>query len=194
MKLSQKLAVATTGVALSFVAVGTKPAHAQNAFDFQYSFPGFGASGTPVSATGILNTTDLDPATNAFTITGISGTRTVSGVTESIIGLLAPGSFGGNDNLLFASQPFLSNNGVSFFVAGAGNVNVFFSSDENAYTEFNRRVGYGNFTVTPRNATPVPGPEFSPALSFLALGAWGTMAHLKRKKQKALKVAVTLKS
>lgn len=38
--------------------------------------------------------------------------------------------------------------------------------------------------LTPVSPTPVPGPEISPVLSFLTLGAWGAMAQLKRRVRK----------
>ena len=65
----------------------------------------------------------------------------------SILSLLSPGTFGGNDNLLFTAGDHLSTNGLSYTVNGAGddgtgNVNVF-SVGAGLYTENSQDVGFG---------------------------------------------------
>ncbi|MBD6619656.1 PEP-CTERM sorting domain-containing protein [Komarekiella sp. 'clone 1'] len=180
MQLTNKLRIATVSVVIGFTGVSTSVAQAAQFFDFQYSFPSYEANGTAISASGILTTTDLDPINNNYTITGINGTRTVEGIAEKIIGLLSPGEYGTNDNLLNASMPLLTKNGFSYRVSGSGedgkgNVNVFYSSFGEGYSEFSSNVDYGNFSVTSR---PIPEP-YTVGGSLVALG-FGWWA--KRKK------------
>ncbi|MEH1902738.1 MAG: PEP-CTERM sorting domain-containing protein [Nostoc sp.] len=177
MKLVKKLGIATASAVISITGVGpSSAAQAVQLFDFQYSFPSYQANGTPISASGILTTTDLDPINNNYTITGISGTRKAQGITETIIGLLSPGRYGINDNLLNASTPLLTQNGFSYLVSGSGedgngNVNLFYSSFNEGYSELSSDVDYGSFSVIPR---PVPEP-YTVSGSLLALGfGWWT--------------------
>jgi hypothetical protein len=85
--------------------------------------------------------------------------------------LLSPGTYGVNDNLLNASEPLLTKNGFSYLVSGSGedgngNVNVFYSSFSEGYSELSSDVDYGNFSINPR---PVPEPH-TIAGSLVALG------------------------
>ena len=145
----------------------------QFGFNFNYSFPVSGGS-TTVTASGILTTGPFDPVAMDYTITGITGSRTVGGVTDLIASLLPPGSFAGNDNLLFPANPFLDDNGFSFLLAtgggddGNGNVNVFFNSTIGGYREASPKVGFGSFTVTPVSI-PEPAP---PTAAILAVTAF----------------------
>ncbi|MBN3896869.1 MAG: PEP-CTERM sorting domain-containing protein [Nostoc sp. NOS(2021)] len=173
MKLVKKLSIATASAVIGMTGVGaSSAAQAVQLFDFQYSFPSYEANGTAISASGTLTTTDLDPIKNNYTITGITGTRKAEGISEKIIGLLSPGTYGINDNLLNASTPLLSQNGFSYLVSGSGedgngNVNVFYSSFDEGYSELSSNVDYGSFSVvTPR---PVPEP-YTVSGSLLALG------------------------
>ncbi|MEH2417989.1 PEP-CTERM sorting domain-containing protein [Nostoc sp.] len=177
MKLVKKLGITTASAVIGITGVGaSSAAQAVQLFDFQYSFPSYQANGTPISASGILTTTDLDPIKNNYTITGISGTRKAQGITETIIGLLSPGTYGISDNLLNASTPLLTQNGFSYLVSGSGengngNVNVFYSSFNEGYSELSSDVDYGSFSVIPR---PVSEP-YTVTGSLLALGfGWWT--------------------
>ena len=177
MKLVKKLGIATASAVIGITGVGaSSAAQAVQLFDFQYSLPNYEANGTPISASGILTTTDLDPIKNNYTITGISGTRKAQGITEKIIGLLSPGTYGINDNLLNASTPLLTQNGFSYLVSGSGehgngNVNLFYSSFNEGYSELSSDVDYGSFSVIPR---PIPEP-YTVSGSLLALGfGWWT--------------------
>jgi hypothetical protein len=112
-------------------------------FNFSYSLPGFDLSPTPmpVSASGTL--TAFQIAADTYLASAISGRW--NGV--SILSLLSPGTFGGNDNLLFTTGDHLSTNGLSYTVNGAGddgtgNVNVF-SVGGGLYTENSPDVGFG---------------------------------------------------
>jgi hypothetical protein len=76
---------------------------------FSYSYTGQG-----VASAGILTTNDV--LTNgAYTIVEVQGTRNAS----NIDGLLGPGEFGANDNLLFPAGTFLDVPGFSFSSGGA---------------------------------------------------------------------------
>jgi hypothetical protein len=110
-------------------------------FNFSYSLPGFGATPMPVSASGILSAFQTDA--NTYLVSAISGNW--NGV--SILNLLSPGTFGGNDNLIFPAGNHLSTNGLSYAVNGVGddglgNVNVFFVG-QGLYTENSFDVGFG---------------------------------------------------
>lgn len=112
-------------------------------FNFSYSLPGLDISPTPlpVSASGALTAFQTDA--NSYLASAISGRW--NGV--SILSLLSPGTFGGNDNLLFTAGDHLSTNGLSYTVNGAGddgtgNVNVF-SVGAGLYTENSQDVGFG---------------------------------------------------
>ncbi|OYD95630.1 PEP-CTERM sorting domain-containing protein [Nostoc sp. 'Peltigera membranacea cyanobiont' 210A] len=176
MKLVKKFAIATTSAVIGITGVGaSSAAQAVQLFGFQYSFPSDEPNSTVISASGILTTTDLDPIKNNYTITGISGTRKGQGITETIIGLLSPGTYGINDNLLNASTPLLTQNGFSYLVSGSGedgngNVNVFYSSFNEGYSELSSDVDYGSFSVVPR---PVPEPyTVTGSLVALSFGWW----------------------
>lgn len=178
MKLVKNLGIATASAVIGLTAVGaSSPAQAVQLFDFQYSFPSYEANGTAISASGTLTTTDLDPIKNNYTITAITGTRTAQGITETIIGLLSPSTYGINDNFLNTSTPLLTQNGFSYLVSGSGedgngNVNVFYSSFDEGYSELSSDVDYGSFSVvTPRS---VPEP-YTVGGSLVALGfGWWT--------------------
>ena len=111
-------------------------------FNFSYSLPGFGLTPMPVSAGGTLTAFQEDA--NTYLASAISGNW--NGV--SILSLLSPGTFGGNDNLLFPAGNHVSTNGLSYAVNGvgddgAGNVNVF-SIGPGLYTENSGDVGFGS--------------------------------------------------
>ena len=177
MKLVKKIGIATGSAVIGITGVdASSAAQAVQLFDFQYSFPSHEPNSTVISASGILTTTELDPIKNNYTITEISGTRKAQGITETIIGLLSPGTYGINDNLLNASTPLLTQNGFSYLVSrsgedGNGNVNVFYSSFNEGYSELSSDVDYGSFSVVPH---PVPEP-YTVSGSLLALGfGWWT--------------------
>jgi hypothetical protein len=99
----------------------------------------------------------------SYTITDIQGSRNVN----DIGGLLAPGSFGGNDNLLFPGGPFVDVAGLSD-QAGGLSYNVGNSAlacgSANQYAESN--TGFCPGTAVSMNVTPlivsrVPEPASS---------------------------------
>lgn len=70
---------------------------------------------TAVSASGVLTASPTATA-DEFLVTAISGTRN----GQMITGLLAPNTYGGNDNLIFTTNPHLDGNGASYAVAVSG--------------------------------------------------------------------------
>jgi len=126
-------------------------------FSFSYSMPGFGRTPLDVSASGILTAFQTDVDT--YMVTDISGTRN----GENILGIVAPGGFGLNDNVLFGTNPHLTGNGLTYTVNGVGNdgdgnVNVFALGLE--YAELSADVGITetfNLTqITPPSDIPEP--------------------------------------
>jgi len=117
----------------------TSPASPQPVyFGFGYSIPATDWAPMAVSAEGVL--TALHTDAQIYQVSGISGTW--NGV--AILSLLAPGTFGMNDNILYGSDPYLSAYGLSFQVNGAGddgagNVNVMYAG---GYTEYSESVDY----------------------------------------------------
>jgi len=97
------------------VVLEVKPfAPTSGAFYYAYTANG-------VAATGVLTTSGTN---GNYTVTDILGSR--NGVDVS--GLLAPGSFENNDNLLFyPNVPRLSNGGISY-VAGGSDFNFYFDN------------------------------------------------------------------
>lgn len=174
MKIHQKLAIATTSAVLSYAAMNIlTPAQAAQ-FSFNYSFPGINPNDQAVTASGFLTTTDLDPQTGTYTITGISGTRN----GQQIISLLPPYSYGVNDNLLNATEPFLTFNGFTYKVSGLGddglgdvNVHYTLTGDYTEDTTYPIVVDFGPFIVSPGagpNVTPVPEPDFNLGITIIA--------------------------
>ncbi|HEY2039925.1 MAG TPA: PEP-CTERM sorting domain-containing protein [Edaphobacter sp.] len=157
------LAVAT------IFATSSLAAHADT-IDFTISGSAGGFSGS-----GVL-TTMLDGSGN-YQITGITAT----GVT----GLIAPGGFNGNDNLLFPSDPSVfDSNGFSFSAANGPDqfdVNVFgngtgysaFFRDEDGFT--------GTLPVSVQvnsSVSAVPEPS---TLLLIGTGVLGAAGAIRRK-------------
>ena len=125
-------------------------------FNFSYSLPGFGLTPMDVSASGILTAFQTDA--NTYLASAISGNW--NGV--SILNLLSPGTFGGNDNLIFPVGNHVSTNGLSYAVNGAGddgagNVNVFLVGG-GFYTELSPDVGVGQDFSLSQVSNQVPEP------------------------------------
>ena len=125
-------------------------------FNFSYSLPGFGLTPMPVSAGGLLTAFQTDA--NTYLVSAISGNW--NGV--SILNLLSPGGFGGNDNLIFPVGDHVSTNGLSYVVNGSGddgvgNVNVFLERS-GFYTEFSPDVGVGQDFSVSQVSNQVPEP------------------------------------
>lgn len=116
-------------------------------------------------------------------------TGEVNGI--NITGLLAPGTFGGNDNLLFpngatATDPtFLDGDGISFAIA-AGDINVYSfggSGTGNAYGQSSPLgFGVGHFDLT---ATPLP-----PTWTMMIAALFGFGFIFSRKKKPSVSLAL----
>jgi hypothetical protein len=125
-------------------------------FNFSYSLPGLGFTPMPVSAGGLLTAFQTDA--NTYLASAISGNW--NGV--SILNLLSPGGFGGNDNLIFPVGDHVSANGLSYVVNGvgddgAGNVNVFLVGS-GSYTELSPGVGVGQDFSLSQVSSQIPEP------------------------------------
>lgn len=139
-------------------------------FTFSYSVT-VEPSGISDAGSGTLTAT-YNTVDNDYLVTDISGATSAFG---SITGLLLPGSYEFNDNLLSYPGPYLNGNGISFTVSGAGDdgsgdVNLFYDSISNAYYEYQGVTTHpGTLTVTPvTSGVPEPG-----SAALLLFGASG---------------------
>ena len=122
---------------------------------FTFNFSGGGQTGT-----GSL-TADPTATAGQFLVTSISGTLTGS----TISGLLATGTFGGNDNLLTSTGTNFIPDGLGFSFGLAGGVQANLFTALNA--QFLRRSDGILAQMTTFQITPAPVPEPS---SWLLLG------------------------
>lgn len=110
-------------------------------------------------------------------VTDISGSGAIIG---SITGLLAPGTFFGNDNLFVDASPFFPGGGLGFSSTGYEQVNLFVS--KSSWTAFGRNLsaplagvqGSGPLSVTPASdsgTVPEPGVLALAGLALAALAA-----------------------
>jgi hypothetical protein len=161
-------------------------AHADLIWDFSYTV----SNGSDTTgASGTLTTTST-PSGGPYTVTGITGTWTFDTVTESITGVIAPGYFSGNNNLLSPSAPHVGVGGISFSVPSTTisgilitSVNIFYDDPFSYYTSLaadtrHLRVDGTNtslFSLTPASTTAVPEPSNAivavcGAVAFIAHG------------------------
>lgn len=129
------------------------------------------------TGSGVLTTTLTAPGT--YLITGISG----GGSGGSVTGLIAPGGFGGNDNLLFPFNPqTLDTQGFSFSATdGTDSFDVNIFSKGTDYFAFFRDED--NFTATVPvtfDVAPSAVPEPSTFL-LMSTGFLGVATLLRRK-------------
>ena len=134
-----------------------------NTFSFSYQL---GNENFGVSASGTLTTTDT-PINGAYTITGITGSRTVSfegtpDATQAITGLLQPDTAYGSTDLLYTDAPYLDDSGFTYTLQ-SGSVGDDFNGDVNfsyfngAYQEPIEGLAHsGSFTLTSASDTPEP--------------------------------------
>lgn len=136
---------AALAAALAFAA----PAAHAATYAFGYSLPTTDTAAFPYGQTaGFGVFTTAAPFKGSERITAAAGLWN----NQPITGVSAPGTLGGNDNLLFPSAPLLNNNGVTFGVSGpvpgnlgSGAVNVY--ADGGQYTDIASATGNGPLAV-----------------------------------------------
>jgi hypothetical protein len=152
-------------------------AHADTTYSYSYS-------GADVDGSGnfTIATTSTD---GVFEVTSISGEMNGTAIT----GLVSVGDYKNNDNLFYASDTYLDDQGVSFSLKDGANVNIFYSN-EDWFVQ-----GDGNFvldTGSEQANTPLVLRRFSfgPAVAvtpepssfaLLATGALGAAGMLRRR-------------
>jgi hypothetical protein len=145
---------------------------------------GFSYTGTGVTAEGEL-ITDGILAGGFYTVTGITGDR--NGI--SITALSAPGSLGGNDNLLSPGAPFVDNNGITY-TAGGVSYNVYLSTNANSacsgvleISSLNSDVACGRPTQVSLDVTPSAAGVPEPASLALFCSALAGLGWTRRQKK-----------
>lgn len=157
-----------------------------NAAMFNFSYSGAG-----VAASGTLTTTDtatIIKGQQAFTITGVTGTRN-GDVIDQLFPAATVVDFNGDrtDNYLFTTGPFLTFNGFGFGVAG-DSPNTLYNPyfDGSSYVEFVSNPPSGvavnpldSFSLT-RATAAVP----EPATWAMFLGGFGLLGATMRRRQR----------
>lgn len=149
-----------------FVAVATPAQAASYMFDITGSFSG----------SGTFTTADAPTGAGSTLVTAISGTFNNAAITT----LLAPASFGGNDNLLFpGGAQFVSGNGITF-QTGSSTWNLYYSPANRTYTILSPTVVRQNvaLSVMPA-ASAVPEPA-AWAMMIVGMGLIGGVLRRRR--------------
>jgi len=133
---------------------------------FSYAYTGNGIAGA-----GFITTTDTLVG-GAYTATEIEGLRNASSVT----GLLAPGTFLGNDNLIFPGSPSIDYAGLSYAAGGFG-YNLYNNSLCGTNQNFELPSGGGCaagdlITLVIAPFTPAPGAQYF-AFTYTGSGVAG---------------------
>jgi len=170
------LLAATTAAFGTILSLSSAPALADS-FNFDYS-------GAGITASGVLTTTSFDPSIGGYLITDVTGQR--NGTSISM--LLPPNTFAGNDNLLFATSPYLDGAGWAY-EAGGGTYYDAFSIAPGGYFEQSSQTpsaatSLTSFIITPSSPPPpTPVPEPSEAMAIVVMGVWIDAAWRLRKKK-----------
>jgi hypothetical protein len=167
--LSLRIGVATAAFAL---LLSSPALHASTIWNWTYSSNIYSGSGT-------FTTDSITTSVGGFTGYLIeSATGTWNGLPVT----LAPNAFGGNDDLLGASSPFLDDNGATFMTS-ADSFNIYYNgfgyqaygaigAPDNANGQFFARVT----TPTPAAATPEPG-----SIALVLTGVVGGIGAIRRR-------------
>lgn len=125
---------------------------------FSFSF-----SGPVLSGSGTLAGHQSSPG--IYTIFAINGTTSYGSNTYAITGVVPPGTFAGNDNLLYfpASNGLLDSDGISYEISDGSDVNLYYIDGNYAEVLVHSRPFHAFYdfvpiTVTHTPTVPEPGP------------------------------------
>ncbi len=168
MRRSFKLLAAMPVV---FLFLGCAQSVLANSVTFDFSFTGSG-----ITASGTLTATQVSGS--EFMVTSISGMQNGASMT-----LLAPGTYGSNDNEIFSTKPFLNTAGVGFSLSGGTtDYNIYFDPSTVAYMECNSSMGpcsaVGSGVAIKGTLTEVPEPA---SLMLFGSGLLGLAGVARRK-------------
>jgi hypothetical protein len=148
---------------------------AQNVYADSVTFD-FSFSGVGITGSGSLTATFVSG--NEYLVTSITGMQNGASMT-----LLAPKAYGGNDNEIFSSKPFLNSSGLAFVLSsGTTDYNIYFDPNTATYMECNSTAGpcstIGDGVAIKGTLTEVPEPG---TLILLGSGLVGLTGMARRK-------------
>jgi PEP-CTERM motif len=165
---------------LTALALAAMPASSAFADTFNFTFFGPAFSGN-----GTFTATEIG-ASDLYNVTGVSGTVTpFIGPSTSITGVLAPGSFLLNDNILTyppVGPAFFDAFGVAFSLENGNDVKLFDLLGEGAVGGSSPFIIFDltepDFVGVEKAASPVPEPG---SLALIGTGVLGLAGALRRR-------------